>query len=103
MEHGSSRRIAVQRRALDQCRQKLASLTRLRGDLGGRSAHLDRAAGEANESRRQHLSASIRQVEVQLDEARAEFESAQRVLSLLEHSPEPDTSRRRRGTRSRRR
>jgi hypothetical protein len=101
VEHASSRRVAVQRRALDQCRQTLASLTRLRGDLGRQSARLDSAVGELDETRRQHLSDSIKQVEVQTNEARAKFESAQRVLRLLEESPEPDTPGSRRRTRSR--
>jgi len=100
VEHVSSSRIAVQRRSLDQCRQELASLMRLRSELGRQLAELDRAAGEANQSRRQHLGNSIRQVDERIGEARAKFESAQRVLRVLEESPEPNTPRRRRRARS---
>ena len=101
VEHASSRRIAMQRRALNQCRQELTSLMRLRGDLGRQLALLDSAAGEVTETRGQRLVNSIRQVDGQIDEARAKFESTQRVLRVLEQSPEPDTPRRRRRSRSR--
>lgn len=96
MEQAPSRRVAVQRRAVNQCRRELASLTRLRSDLGRQLAKLDAAAGEVSEMRRQHLSNSIQQVEQQMEEARAKFEGAQRVLHMLEHNPEPDSPRRRR-------
>jgi hypothetical protein len=101
VEHASSRRIATQRRAFNQCRQELQSLMRLRGDLGRQLAQLDRFAGEESKTRRQRLVDSIRQVDGQIDEARAKFESIQRVLRVLEENPEPDTPRRRRRSRSR--
>ena len=74
---------------------------RLRGDLGRLLAQLDRFAGEESKTRRQRLVDSIRQVDGQIDEARAKFESIQRVLRVLEENPEPDTPRRRRRSRSR--
>lgn len=96
VEHALPRRIAVQRWALNERRQELTSLTRLRADLGRQLAQLDRAAGEASEARKQHLGESIRLVEGQIDEARAQVESAQRVLRRLEQSVQPEVPRRRR-------
>jgi chromosome segregation ATPase len=96
VEQSLPRRIAAQRWALGERRQELTSLTRLRADLGRQLATLDRAAGEVSESRRQHLSESIRLVEGQIDESRAQVESAQRVLRRLEQSAETVGPRRRR-------
>ena len=96
MEQSLPRRIAAQRWTLNERRQELTSLTRLRADLGRQLATLDRAAGEASESRRQHLSESIRLVEGQIEESRAHVESAQRVLRRLEQSAETEGPRRRR-------
>ena len=96
VERSLPRRIAAQRWTLNGRRQELVSLTRLRADLGRQLAQLDRAAGEASESRKQHLQESIRLVEGQIDESRAQVESAQRVLRRLEQSVGPDTPRRRR-------
>lgn len=101
VEQSLPRRIAAQRWTLNERRQELTSLTRLRADLGRQLAQLDRAAGEASEARRRHLQESIRLVEGQIDEARAQVESAQRVLRRLEQSSEPDTPRRRRRRRTR--
>jgi chromosome segregation ATPase len=101
VEQSLPRRIAAQRWTLNERRQELTSLTRLRADLGRQLATLDRAAGEASESRRQHLQESIRLVEGQIDESRAQVESAQRVLRRLEQSVELDGPRRRRRRRTR--
>ncbi len=101
VEQSLPRRLAAQRWTLNERRQELTSLTRLRADLGRQLAHLDRAAGEASESRRQHLQESIRLVETQIDESRAQVESAQRVLRRLEQSAETEGPRRRRRRRSR--
>src|SRR6185369_15353673 len=101
VEQSLPRRIAAQRWSLNERRQELTSLTRLRADLGRQLATLDRAAGEASESRRQHLQESIRLVEGQIDESRAQVESAQRVLRRLEQSIEPESPRRRRRRRVR--
>jgi chromosome segregation ATPase len=101
VEQSLPRRIAVQRWTLNERRQELTSLTRLRADLGRQLATLDRAAGEASEARKGHLQESIRLVEGQIDEARAQVESAQRVLRRLEQSIEPETPRRRRRRRTR--
>jgi len=101
VEQSLPRRIAAQRWALNERRQELTSLTRLRADLGRQLAQLDRAAGEASEDRRQHLTESIRLVEGQIDESRAQVESAQRVLRRLEQSAETEGPRRRRRRRTR--
>jgi hypothetical protein len=101
VEQSLPRRIAAQRWTLNERRQELTSLTRLRADLGRQLAQLDRAAGEASEDRRQHLQESIRLVEVQIDESRAQVESAQRVLRRLEQSVESEGPRRRRRRRPR--
>lgn len=96
VEQSLPRRIAVQRWTLNERRQELASLTRLRADLGRQLAQIDRAAGEANEGRRTHLQESIRLVEGQIDDARGQVESAQRVLRRLEQNATPAPTRRRR-------
>ena len=101
VERSHPRRIAAQRWTLNERRQELTSLTRLRADLGRQLAQLDRAAGDASEARRQHLQESIRLVEGQIDESRAQVESAQRVLRRLEQSIEPEAPRRRRRRRAR--
>jgi len=96
LEQSTLRRIAVQRWTLNERRQELTSLTRLRADLGRQLAQLDRAGGEASASRRQHLQESIRLVEGQIDDARTQVESAQRILRRLEQTTVPDQPRRRR-------
>src|SRR6185436_9176107 len=96
VEQSLPRRIAVQRWTLNERRQELTSLTRLRADLGRQLAQLDRAGGDASAARRQHLQESIRLVEEQIDEARAQVESAQRVLRRLEQNSTPEQPRRRR-------
>jgi hypothetical protein len=101
VEQSLPRRLAVQRWTLNERRQELASLTRLRADLGRQLAQLDRAAGDGSESRRQHLQESIRLVEEQIDEARTQVDSAQRVLRRLELNTEPEPPRRRRRRRIR--
>ena len=101
MEQSLPRRIAVQRWTLNERRQELTSLTRLRADLGRQLAQLDRAGEDASAGRRQHLQESIRLVEGQIDESRTQVDSAQRILRRLEQSKEPDTPRRRRRRRSR--
>ena len=101
VEQSLPRRIAAQRWTLNERRQELTSLTRLRADLGRQLAALDRASGEASEDRRTHLQESIRLVEGQIDESRAQVESAQRVLRRLEQSAETEGPRRRRRRRAR--
>ena len=101
VEQSLPRRIAAQRWTLNERRQELTSLTRLRADLGRQLATLDRAAGEASEDRKTHLQESIRLVEGQIDESRAQVESAQRVLRRLEQSAEMEGPRRRRRRRTR--
>ena len=101
MEQSLPRRIAVQRWTLNERRQELTSLTRLRADLGRQLAQLDRAGGDTSASRRGHLQESIKLVEGQIDEARTQVESAQRVLRRLEQSPSPEQPRRRRRRRAR--
>ncbi|MCW5774355.1 MAG: hypothetical protein KIT16_22115 [Rhodospirillaceae bacterium] len=59
-------------------------------------AQLDRASGDGSEDRRLHLQESIRLVEGQIDEARNQVDSAQRVLRRLEQNADPAVTRRRR-------
>lgn len=96
MEQSLPRRLAAQRWTLNERKQELASLTRLRADLGRQLAQLDQAAGEASESRRGHLQESIRLLEGQIDEARIQVDGAQRILRRLELNAEPASPRRRR-------
>jgi chromosome segregation ATPase len=101
VEQSLPRRITAQRWTLNERRQELTSLTRLRADLGRQLAQLDRASGAASDDRRSHLQDSIRLLEGQIEEARAQVESAQRVLRRLEQSAAPEAPRRRRRRRSR--
>lgn len=96
MEPTLPRKIAQQRWAVNERRQELTSLSRLRADLGRQLAALDRAATEGISARRLHLQQSIQQLEGQIDEARAQMEGAQRILRRLETSVEPEQPRRRR-------
>ena len=90
------RKLALQRHALDERRQQLNALTRLRADLGRQLSALDRAEGMPAADRRGHLGDSIRLVEAQIEETRMQVEGCQRVLRRLERLPDPQTPRRRR-------
>jgi hypothetical protein len=82
---------------LDERRQQLNALSRLRADLGRQLSALDRSEGTQAADRRSHLGDSIRLVEAQIEEARLQVEGCQRVLRRLERVPDPTPRRRRRG------
>jgi hypothetical protein len=97
LENSHARKLVLQRHALDEKRQQLNALTRLRSDLGRQLSALDRADGNPAAERRVHLGDSIRLVEVQIEEARVHVDGCQRVLRRLERlsdSPAPRARRR---------
>lgn len=93
MEQTLPRKLAQQRWTVNERRQQLAALTKLRSDLGRQLAQLDQASGPQAAERRGHLHDSIAQVERQVDEARMAVEGSMRILRRLEKGA--DTQRRR--------
>lgn len=88
MEQTLPRKLAQQRWSVNEKRQQLAALTKLRSDLGRQLAQLDQAPGAQAAERRSHLQDSIGQVERQVDEARQAVEGSMRILRRLEKGGE---------------
>ena len=95
MEQTLPRKLVQQRWSVNERRQQLAALNKLRADLSRQIAALDRAGDALAVQRREHLQESIRQVEAQIEEARAAVEGGLRVLKRLEREETPSPVKRR--------